>query len=115
MKKILLILVMLFCATNSYAVTKKEVLIFSQPCHYCELLKAYLEPNIIPNYPEFEFRTIDVQKPSNKDLLFEYVKKYDIKGEIGLPLMIIGDNYMMGWSDDFIPQLKLYLDEYKYQ
>lgn len=91
----------------------KEIVIFSQPCYFCEKLKNYLATsNLVQRYPEIEIRVLDIQEPKNRAQLEKYAKKYNLTGDIGMPLMFVGDNYIMGWSDDWAGRLDMYILEY---
>ncbi|MDR1026164.1 MAG: hypothetical protein LBL47_02070 [Lactobacillus sp.] len=114
-KYILAALMLIIGATAATAkdAKKKEVIIFSQPCYYCEKMKEYVEPNIIPEYPNVEFKVLDIREDANRKLLLKYVKAYNIAGnEVGLPLIFVGGNYIMGWTDEYGNDLRKYIDEY---
>lgn len=118
MKKYILIFagVFILLPINTVAASpfKKEVIIFSQPCHYCELMKKDLDSEIIPANPDIKFTILNITKPENHKLLIKYVKQYKIEGNnIGLPLIFVGNNYIMGWGDNAVGDLNNYLNEFK--
>lgn len=93
------------------ATFKKEVIIFSQPCHYCEKMKEALDNGIIAANPDIKFTILDLQKTNNNKLLRQYAKKYNLRGDIGLPLLFIGKNYMMGWGPNSAEELQSHLEQ----
>lgn len=91
----------------------KEIIIFSQPCYFCEKLKNYLATsNLAEKYPEIQIKVLDIQESENRAELERYAKKYKLTGDIGMPLMFVGDNYIMGWSDEWADRLEMYILEY---
>lgn len=112
MKKFLFVLLLL-TATSAAAQLKKEVVIFSQPCHYCELMKEDLDNVIIAANPDIQFTILDIQEPDNYRLLRKYAQEHKLRGELGLPLLFVGKNYMMGWSGDSPARLQEYIENLK--
>lgn len=109
MKKFLFVLLLL-TATSAAAQLKKEVVIFSQPCHYCELMKEDLNNVIIAANPDIQFTILDIQEPDNYRLLRKYAQEHKLRGELGLPLLFVGDKYIMGWSPESGAQLQEYIE-----
>lgn len=112
-KYALLICLLVMLAKNAGAELKKEVVIFSQPCHYCELMKEDLNNVIIAANPDIQFTVLDIQEQKNYNLLRKYAKEHNLRGELGLPLLFVGKNYIMGWSDDSPAKLQEYIEELK--
>ena len=101
MKKILCLIILAVCFFSDVSAnTQKEVVIFSQPCHFCEALKQDLNGGLIEKYPDIKFTVLDIQDGKNRRLLNKYAQKYDLHGDIGLPLIFVGKNYLMGWSEE---------------
>lgn len=112
MKKYLLILLsILFFTKPTGAEMKKEVVIFSQPCYFCEKMKEALDGGIISANPDNKFTILDVHDEKNSKLLRRLAQEHDLHGSIGTPLLFIGKNYMMGWGEDAGKQLQTYIDE----
>lgn len=57
----LIVLAVMF-AVNVSAKMKKEVIIFSQPCRFCDLLKKDLNENLISEYPNIQFTVLDIRE-----------------------------------------------------
>ena len=116
MKKYLLLL-FLFFSTSVFAenMTRvKEVVIFSQPCFYCEKLKTWLKENKVEEkYPDVKFTILDIQERKNYNLLLQKIKEYNIDGNrVGMPLIFVGKNYIMGWTDSYSTTLDNYINNY---
>lgn len=110
MKKLLVILFLLTASSVS-AQVKKEVVIFSQPCHYCELMKQDLNNLIIDANPDIKFTILDIQKKENYNLLRKYAARHRLHGDLGLPLLFVGDKYIMGWSPEAGTELQEYIEQ----
>lgn len=110
MKKILFVLLLLV-TINAAAQVKKEVVIFSQPCHYCELMKEDLNNVIMAANPDIKFTVLDIQKPENYKLLRQYAVRHKLYGELGLPLLFVGENYIMGWAPESGAKLQEYIEQ----
>lgn len=96
----------------SYAQSpQKEVIIFSQPCHFCDLLKNDLNDSIIADNPDINFIIFDITQEENRKKLLKYAKKHGLAGgQIGLPLIFAGDNYIMGWGENGKKELEEYME-----
>lgn len=93
------------------AEAQKEVVIFSQPCHFCDKMKEALNGGIIKENPDIRFTILDIQEEKNNKLLQKFAKQYDLQGQIGLPLLFVGRNYMMGWGENAPQELETYLEQ----
>lgn len=116
MKKFLclIVLAVLFIG-NVSANMQKEVVIFSQSCRFCEALKQDLNNGLAKEYPDVKFTVLDIQDSKNRRLLDNYARQYDLRGDIGLPLLFIGKNYLMGWSEENKAKLKEYIAAYEHE
>ena len=116
MKKFLclIVLAVLFIG-NVSANMQKEVVIFSQSCRFCEALKQDLNNGLAKEYPDVKFTVLDIQDSNNRRLLDNYARQYDLRGDIGLPLLFIGKNYLMGWSEENKAKLKEYIAAYEHE
>ena len=107
------VLLFIFFLTKSVFAAEKEVIIFSQPCHFCELMKKDLDGSIIADNPDIKFTILDIREEDNIQKLRELAAEHNLKGSIGTPLLFIGKNYMMGWGPNAAEQLQKYIDEFK--
>lgn len=104
--------VLLFSTISNAQANQKEVVIFSQPCHFCDLMKDALANGIISNNEDVKFTILDIREPKNHRLLVKYARDYDLdQSRLGLPLLFIGENYIMGWGDNAPEELNGYLEE----
>lgn len=109
MKKYIFILfLMLFQVVNA---AEKEVIIFSQPCHFCEIMKEDLDNGIIEANPDIKFTILDIRDEKNAQKLRELATKHRLRGDVGTPLLFIGKNYMMGWGPNAKENLQEYINE----
>ncbi len=100
MKKALLILttfIIVSCAKAQIS-DDKIYLFYSQNCGYCHVAMK----DIATKYPKLELELVDVAKRDGYQKMIACAKKHDLGNRIGTPLFCIGDNYMMGWSNNSI-------------
>ncbi|MCI7421611.1 MAG: hypothetical protein MSS98_08125, partial [Alphaproteobacteria bacterium] len=64
------------------------------------------------NYPTLKMRALDIKLPGNMRLFEKAVKRYKISGPTGTPLLLMGDNYLMGWSESEQMKFDLYVKPY---
>ena len=73
----------------------KNVVIYSTPsCHFCHMAKDYFKANNVP-YTEYNVAA-DLAKRK------EMVEK---SGQMGVPVMIIGDDLIVGFNQSKVAQL----------
>lgn len=100
---------------SAFAGSKKDVYIFSkQGCPFCAKLEEDLNDKIIKNNPSINFIILKVDNNENFNLLRKFLSERKIKGNIGLPMVFVGENYFMGWGNTELEDLfNKYLEEYK--
>lgn len=65
-----------------------EVIIYSTPtCGFCKLAMRYLDDHGIP------FRKVDVSEDRE-----ELVKMVEVSGQMGVPVIAVGDKILVGWN-----------------
>ena len=102
MKKILIsfffALTTLLCACNSEQTTTNRIYVFSQPgCIHCEHAKEYMSRY----YKNYDIKDMNIREGNNMGYMLRYARKYKIsEQDLGTPLIIMGDNYVMGWGDE---------------
>lgn len=73
----------------------KKVEIYSTPtCHFCHMAKDWLTAKNIP-YTDYNVAT-DLEK--RKEMV-------EITGQLGVPVIKIGDDVMIGFSEDHMAKL----------
>ena len=116
MKKILAVLcafgLLLTAACTSSSeddLSKDKIYFFYQTtCPHCHDHPAYIKKN----YPTLKMRALDIKLPGNMRLFEKAVKRYKISGPTGTPLLLMGDNYLMGWSESEQMKFDLYVKPY---
>ena len=74
---------------------KKEVTIYSTPtCHFCHMAKEFFDANKV-KYNDYNVAT-DLQRRK------EMVEK---SGQMGVPVITIGDDLIVGFDEDRLKQL----------
>lgn len=73
----------------------KEVVIYGTPtCHYCQVAKQYFRDKKIG------YRYIDV-----KEDLEQRKKMIELSGQMGVPVITVGDRVMKGWDEDIFDEM----------
>ncbi len=73
----------------------KDVTIYSTAtCHFCQLAKEYFKAHNIP-YTEYNVG-VDVEK--RKEMI-------DLTGQLGVPVIRVGDNVVVGFQESVIAQM----------
>lgn len=73
----------------------KKVVIYSTPtCHFCNLAKDYFKENNVP------FESFDVSTDREKKM-----EILDKTGQMGVPVILIGDDVVVGFNKPLIDQL----------
>lgn len=101
LKLFLLILVMLVVITPVNAKNKETnlYLFYGDGCPHCEKAKEYLN-TIKNNYSNFNIIEYEVwYNKDNQELLNKVKDKLNVKTKTGVPFMVIGDKYIIGFSD----------------
>ena len=64
-------------------------------------------------YPNLEMKLINIrQSRENFELLLKCAKKFNIGNNLGTPLICMGDNYIMGWSEEQQKQFDEYVKDF---
>ena len=72
------------------------------------LLACYIKAN----YPTLKMTALDIKFPGNMKLFEKAIKQYNIGGSAGTPLFLMGDKYIMGWSNDKQNEFDSYVKPY---
>ena len=98
MKSLLFILLPLFLILTGCTEFKDNQIYFftKDGCPYCEKAENYISKN----YPNVKIEYKDISKNTNYILFKKCAQKFKIpKSHLGTPLVCIGNNYILGWSD----------------
>ncbi|MBO5039118.1 MAG: hypothetical protein J6C85_06685 [Alphaproteobacteria bacterium] len=100
MRKILLALALVLFGFNAMAAEElagDKIYFFTHNgCPYCEAAEAYISQNMKNSAIE----QVSIDKPGGMYLFRKCVQKFKLGREVGTPLFCMGDEYLMGWSDD---------------
>ena len=115
-KNISLLLVVLLIIMQPITVFADAMTVdfFNSPtCSHCQNVKDIFSRlnNNIENFSEnVKINTYNIQDKENKDLLLEYYKKYSVpeKKQGSVPVVFIGDSYIIGDTDFENKFFKLY-------
>ncbi len=105
MRKILLILALVLFGFKAMADDKlasDKIYFFTHKgCPYCEMAEAYIGQNM----QDVAIEQVDIDKPGGMFLFRKCVQKFKLGREVGTPLFCMGDDYLMGWSEENQRQL----------
>ncbi|MFI3241637.1 MAG: hypothetical protein R3Y43_03635 [Alphaproteobacteria bacterium] len=74
----------------------KIYLFYSQRCGHCHTAME----DIQKSHPKLEIEMMDIaNKKAYKEMLL-CAKKHNLGNRIGTPLFCMGNNYLMGWSEE---------------
>ena len=111
MKKILaafaFVLFIVACNQSDGLPKDKVVLFFSTNCPHCHNAIEYINKE----HPRLEVMMVNVGNQKGMALLVAAAKKFKLGERVGTPLIVFGDEYMMGWGkngkEEFEEKLKL--------
>lgn len=91
---------MLFFSGNVFAeddIKNDKIYFFTYDgCPYCQMANEHIQKmNVALNIEK-----IDIYKPGGMYLFKKCAEKFNLGRNIGTPLFCMGDNYLMGWSDE---------------
>ncbi len=65
-------------------------------CPYCHQAEDFINKN----YPRLKIEKMDIHKPGGMYLLRKCAEKFKLGRNVGTPLFCMGDDYIMGWSEE---------------
>ena len=81
---------------------------FSNTCPHCHHALEYINAK----YPNLEMAMVNVGNPEGLRMLAQAAKDFEMGDSVGTPLMVCGDNYLMGWSVEYEPRFDEYVRPY---
>ncbi len=81
---------------------------YSPACSHCHEAREYLDQH----YASLPMENIDVSTEDGYELIFKCAEKFKLGNRIGTPLFCMGDNYIMGWSEDSAKQFESYVEPF---
>ena len=114
MKKLLLaMLVIIFCSACSKQdetlLPGKIYFFYSDSCPHCHEALSFINNE----YPDLELTMVNVSSPQGQNMLFSCARKFKLGSQIGTPLFCTENDYLMGWSEEYIPKFKELVASYK--
>ena len=100
MRKILLTFALVFLSFNALAddelVNDKIYFFTHNGCPYCEMAEEYISQNM----QNIAIENVSIDRPGGMYLFRKCVQKFKLGREVGTPLFCMGDDYLMGWSEE---------------
>ena len=91
--------------------TTNRIYVFSQPgCMHCDHARSYMQRY----YRNYDIRELNVHEGNNMSYLLRFARKYRIPEQtLGTPLIVMGNNYVMGWGEEQQRQFNRYARNFK--
>lgn len=86
----------------------KVYFFFSNTCPHCHHALEYINAK----YPNLEMAMVNVGNPEGLDLLVKAAQKFKLGNNVGTPLIVFGDKYLMGWSSEYETEFDKYVRPY---
>jgi len=94
-KLLLCVMFLAGCGQKNDVFSSDEIYFFySDGCPHCHHAKAYIDTK----YPDLEVNMVDVATPHGYKKLMQAAAKFKITNNLGTPLIVMDDNYIMGWA-----------------
>lgn len=82
---------------------------YTSTCPHCHEAIEFIN-DITPN---LNLEIFEVKEGQGRQLFLQCVDKFDLPRDmIGTPLICMGDNYIMGWSDEYEDKFKEYVQNF---
>lgn len=115
MKKIvmsmLMVVAVLLGGCQEKRTPNNSIYVFSQVgCGHCEDARSYMRRY----YSNYDIKELNIHKGGNMQYLLRYAQKYKIPQQsLGTPLIVMGNNYVMGWGTEQMKQFNRYIKNFK--
>lgn len=114
MKKVLMSLMLALTFLLSGCQEKQStnrIYVFYQPgCIHCEHAMDYMNRY----YKNYDIKSMNIREDNNMDYLLRYARKYRISQQnLGTPLIVMGENYIMGWGEQQQKDFNRYAIDFK--
>lgn len=108
--KLILCVVIMFissCKEDS----SNTIYVFSQPgCGHCINAHNYMQRY----YKNYDIKEINIHEGNNMNKLYSYAKKHKIPNQkLGTPLIIMGNEYILGWGNEQTKAFNRNIKKYK--
>ena len=71
--------------------------LFAKTCPHCHAAMEYINQK----YPDLDITMIDVNTPQGSETLWQTASKYNLGDYVGVPLIVMGKNHIMGWTESY--------------
>ena len=88
----------LFFSFAARAEIQKEVLVFSEPCLFCDVLKEDMKSWIVPDNPDVKFTVLDMRNEENYKRFYKLAETHGIKSRTSFPVLFVGKDCITGWT-----------------
>jgi len=91
--------------------TTNRIYVFSQPgCIHCVNARNYMSLY----YKDYDIKEMNIREGSNMEHMLRYARRYKIpQQDLGTPLIIMGNNYIMGWGSEQQKDFNRYAKDFK--
>ncbi len=102
MKKFFYLLIVSFLTMAGQAKAEEEIsadkiyFFTYDGCPYCQTANEHINKT----HTNLNIEKIDIYKPGGMYLFKKCAKKFNLGRNIGTPLFCMGNDYIMGWSED---------------
>lgn len=89
---------------NTETIAKGDILpdkiyfFYQNTCPHCHTAMEYINNN----YENLPLVMINIGDVKGYRLFIQSVKKFELGNQVGTPLIVMNDSYIMGWSDESI-------------
>lgn len=87
-----------------------RIYVFSQPgCPHCIHAMDYMSRY----YKGYDIKEMNIREGNNMGYMLRYARRYKIPEQnIGTPLIVMGDNYVMGWGSEQMKEFNRYAKDF---
>ncbi|MBR2273396.1 MAG: hypothetical protein IJ864_00975 [Alphaproteobacteria bacterium] len=88
-----------------------RIYVFSQPgCGHCVHARDYMRRY----YRNYDIRELNIREGKNMGYLLHFARKYKIPEQtLGTPLIVMGENYVMGWGEEQQRRFNRYIKKFR--
>ena len=103
----------LFFSFDAWAGIQKEVLVFAEPCLFCDLLREDMKSWIVPDNPDVKVTVLDMRDKENYKRFYKLAETHGIKSRTSFPVLFVGKDSITGWTPSDREQFRRCNAEFK--
>ena len=94
-----------------------DIVIFSQKgCTHCVHAMAFINGELKKTFPDISVAEYDLnENRHNYELCAHTARRFQLGDRIGTPLIVVGDNYIMGWTTENQNKLPQFIKKHRAQ